>query len=87
MGDFCMRLIAQIVSGCVFVIGTLVNLISKIWPVIDQSISTLAGIIGVFAGLIWLSILVTKHRKGKIELENAQLENQIKRKELENLEE
>jgi tetrahydromethanopterin S-methyltransferase subunit E len=74
MGDFCMKLIAQIVSFFGWVIGTLVSILAKLSPILDDSISIVAGLIGVIAGLIWVSILITKRKAGKIDLEIKEIE-------------
>jgi len=82
MGEFCMRLVAQIISGIGWVVGFLVSILSKLSPVIDDSISIVAGLIGIIAGLIWVGILLTKRKEGKINLDNAKLDNKIKNQQL-----
>ena len=82
MGDICMKLLAQIVSGIGWVVGFLVSIIAKISPIVDDSISIIAGLIGIVAGLIWVSILLTKSKEGKVNLDNAKLDNKIKNQEL-----
>ena len=74
MGDICMRLIAQVVSGIGWVVGFTVSLLAKLSPVIDDSISMVAGLIGILAGIIWVSILLTKRKSGKIELQIKEIE-------------
>jgi len=86
MGDLCMRFIAQIFSFMVWVVGTLTSIMSKISPVIDDSISLLAGIVGLIGGVIWITILILKRKETKISLENEILENLIKKKQLEAME-
>lgn len=85
MGDFCMKFIAQIVSGFIWIVGFAVSAIAKLSPLIDDSISALAGLIGIIAGLIWVSILFTKRKQGKIALDNELIENQIKKEQLKKL--
>ena len=85
MGDFCMKFIAQIVSGIVWIVGFVVSAIAKLSPLIDDSISAIAGLIGIIAGLIWVSILLTKRKQGKVSLENELIENQIKTEQLKKL--
>ena len=85
MGDFCMKFIAQIVSGIVWIVGFVVSAIAKLSPLIDDSISALAGLIGIIAGLIWVSILLTKRKQGKVSLENELIENKIKTEQLKKL--
>ena len=79
MGDLCMRYLAQIFSFFVWVVGTLTSFLSKVSPVIDDSISVIAGLIGIIGGIVWLAIL-------RIKMRNEKLENEIKKKQLENLE-
>jgi len=64
-----MKFIAQIVSGIVWVVGFILSAVAKLSPIIDDSISAIAGLIGIVAGIIWVSILLTKRKTGKIELE------------------
>ena len=86
MGDFCMRFIAQIFSFMVWIVGTITSIMSKISPIIDDSISLLAGIIGLIGGVIWITILILKRKETKISLQNEILENLIKKKQLETME-
>ena len=79
MGDFCMRFIAQIVSFFIWVIGTVTSILSKISPIVDDGISVIAGLIGIIGGIVWLAIL-------RVKMRNEKLENKIKQKQLENLE-
>jgi membrane associated rhomboid family serine protease len=85
MGDFCMRFLTQIVSFLVWIIGTITSILSKVSPIIDDSISLLAGLIGIVGGIVWISTLALKKKENVINLENAKLENEIKKKELDNL--
>ncbi len=78
MGDFYMRLFAQIVSFFIWIIGTLTSILSKISPVIDDSISAIAGLIGIMGGIVWLGIL-------RIKLKNEKMESEIKKEELKRL--
>jgi hypothetical protein len=86
MGDLCMRFLTQIVSFFVWIIGTITSIASKISPIIDDSISLLAGLIGIIGGIVWISTLALKKKENVINLENAKLENEIKKKQLDNLE-
>lgn len=78
MGDFYMRFLAQIVSFFIWIIGTLTSILSKISPVIDDSISAIAGLIGIMGGIVWLGIL-------RIKLKNEKMESEIKKEELKRL--
>lgn len=80
MGEICMKYFAQIISFFVWVIGTGTSVLAKVSPVIDDSISLIAGVIGVIGGLVWLSILRIKKR-------NEKLDNEIKLIELKRLKE
>lgn len=80
-----MRLIAQTVSGIGWVIGFVVSILSKVSPIIDDSIGIIAGLIGIVAGVIWVSILITKKTEGKVNLDNAKLDNKIKNAQLKQL--
>lgn len=78
MVDFCMNLI-QRVFGFVFLItGLSANILSKVTEVVDVSVSIVAGLIAILGGYLW-------YRGNKVKLENERLENQIKKKQLENL--
>jgi uncharacterized membrane protein YfcA len=69
-----MKFIAQIVSGIVWGGGFIISAVAKLSPLIDDSISAVAGLIGIIAGVIWVSILITKRKTGKIELEIKEIE-------------
>ena len=73
-----MRFLAQIVSFFIWIIGTLTSILSKISPVIDDSISAIAGLIGIMGGIVWLGIL-------RIKLKNEKMESEIKKEELKRL--
>jgi len=85
LGGLWARLIAQTVSGIGWVIGFVVSIISKVSPIIDDSIGIIAGLIGIIAGIIWVSILITKRVEGKVNLDNAKLDNKIKNQQLKKL--
>ena len=74
MGDFCMKFIAQIVSGFVWVVGFVISAIAKLSPLIDDSISIVAGLIGILAGFVWLSLLWIKRKIAKKDLEIRDIE-------------
>lgn len=76
MGDICMKFMGQIVSFCVWIVGTMTSIVSKISPVIDDGISIIAGIVGLIGGVIWVFLLLIKKKKEKIELEIAEIELQ-----------
>lgn len=86
MYDFCMKAVANIVSFTSMIFGVLVNLLAKYTHIIDDSVTTIAGFIGLVGAIIWVSIAFTTRKKSKIALENEKLENKIKLKQLENLE-
>jgi hypothetical protein len=86
MGDICMRAVTNAVSFISMIFGFLVNLLAKYTHIIDDSITTFAGIVGLVGAGIWVSIAVTTRKKGKVAFENEKLDNKIKRKQLENLE-
>ncbi len=79
MVDFCMRYVAQILSFFLWAVGSLTSILAKFSNVIDDSISIVAGIVGIAGGIVWLSILRLKKR-------NEQLEYEIKKQQLKNLE-
>jgi len=86
MGEICMRYLTQIFSFFVWIVGTLTSAAGRFSEAIDNGISIVAGIIGCIAGVVWLTILLIKKKESKLALENEKLENQIKKKQLENLE-
>jgi ABC-type Fe3+-siderophore transport system permease subunit len=74
MGDFCMKALAQIVSGIGYIVGTVISILPRVTSIIDDSITIVAGFIGVIAGIIWVLILATKKKREKIELEIKEIE-------------
>jgi len=79
MVEICMKYFAQILSFFVWLIGSLTSILGKFSDVIDDSISIIAGVLGIIGGIVWLSIL-------RIKKKNEKLEYEIKKKQLENLE-
>lgn len=78
MVEICMKWLTQIISFCVWLIGSLTSIVGKFSDVIDDSITLVAGILGVIGGIVWLSILKIKKR-------NEKLDNEIKKLELKKL--
>jgi tetrahydromethanopterin S-methyltransferase subunit E len=76
-----MRLLSQ-VAGTGWVVGFMVSVVSKLSPIIDDSISIIAGLVGIVAGLIWVGILLNKSKESKVSLDNARLDNKIKNQQL-----
>jgi len=74
MGEICMRLLAQILSGVTYFVGTIISILSKISPLMDDSISLLAGVIGLIGGVIWVLVSYVKLKREKIEKRIAELE-------------
>ena len=87
MGELCMRVLAKIVSLSVYLIGFLINILAQFLPILDKSITTIAGIIGIIGGCIYVGILLRKNKQGKVALDNERLDNQIKREQLKKLQE
>jgi len=85
MGELCMRFLAKIVSLSMYLIGFLINILAQILPILDKSVTTIAGIIGIIGGFIYVGILLRKNKQGKIALDNERLDNQIKREQLKKL--
>jgi len=79
MVDLCMKYVAQILSFFVWLVGSITSILGKFSDVIDDSISIIAGVLGIIGGIVWLSIL-------RIKKKNVKLEYEIKKKQLENLE-
>lgn len=71
---YCMRFLAQVICGWTWFIGWVFSFIAKMSPIIDDSISLIAGIVGLFGGVIWVFILLTNKKKAKVELEIKELE-------------
>lgn len=72
--DICMKYLAQIVSFLSWVAGFLISVIARISPIIDDSISLLAGVIGLFGGIVWVTILIKKNKLVKRELDRSEIE-------------
>jgi len=87
MGEFCMKFIANIVSFVSMIVGTLIAFVAKLTPILDESISLIAALIGLVGAIIWFLIALTKRKEGKINLDNARIDNQIKREQLKKLRE
>lgn len=75
-----MRWMTQIFSFFVWAVGSITSIMAKFSDAIDDSISIIAGIIGIIGGIVWLSILRIKKR-------NEKLEYEIKKQQLKNLSE
>ena len=78
MVEICMKWLTQILSFCVWLVGSLTSIIGKFSDVIDDSISIIAGVLGIVGGIVWLSIL-------RIKKKNEKLEYEIKKQQLKNL--
>ena len=85
MGDICMKLLANIVSFISMIVGTLVSVLAKYTAIVDESISTIAALIGLAGALVWLLIALTKRKQSKVALDNERLDNKIKREQLKQL--
>jgi len=82
-----MKFIANIVSFVSMIVGTLIAFVAKLTPILDESISLIAALIGLVGAIIWFLIALTKRKEGKINLDNARIDNQIKREQLKKLRE
>jgi len=87
-----MRYLAQIISFLSWIGGSIISIMARISPIIDDSISLLAGIIGLIGGVIWVLILLKKNKlisseltKTEIELDNEILDSKIKNIQLNSL--
>lgn len=80
MVEVCMKWLTQILSFFVWLIGSLTSILGKFSDVVDDSISIVAGILGIIGGIVWLSILNIKKK-------NEKLEYEIKKQQLKNLSE
>lgn len=78
MGDLCMKFIANIVSFISMIVGTLVSVLAKLTPILDDSISTIAAIVGLGGAIVWFFIAINR-------LKNEKLETKIKKETLKNL--
>ena len=78
MGDLCMKFIANIVSFISMIVGTLVSVLAKLTPILDDSISTIAAVVGLAGAVIWFFIAINR-------LKNEKLETRIKKEQLKNL--
>lgn len=72
--DFCMKYLAQVISFVSWITGFFISVIARISPIIDDSISLLAGIIGLFGGIVWVTILIKKNKLVKRELDRSEIE-------------
>ena len=73
-----MKLIANTVSFISMVVGTLVSVLAKLTPILDDSISTIAAVVGLAGAIVWLFIAINR-------LKNEKLETKIKKEQLKNL--
>jgi preprotein translocase subunit SecY len=87
-----MKYLAQVISFVSWITGFFISVIARISPIIDDSISLLAGIIGLLGGIIWVIILFKKNKlvsselsKSEIELDNEILDSKIKNIQLNSL--
>ncbi|MEE9574366.1 MAG: hypothetical protein V3W20_15025 [Candidatus Neomarinimicrobiota bacterium] len=80
-----MKVVANIVSFISMIFGFLISVLAKWTHLIDDSITTIAGIIGLVGAIVWLGIALNKRKESKINLDNARIENQIKRETLKQL--
>jgi len=85
MGDYFMRALAEVVSFFVWAVASMTSIMARLSTTIDDGVSIIAGIIGVIGGIIWIITLRIKKKENIIALENAKLENEIKKEQLKNL--
>ena len=86
MGDIYMKVVANIVSFVSMIFGFLISVLLAKWThLVDDSITTIAGIIGLVGAIVLLGIALNKRKESKINLDNARIENQIKRETLKQL--
>lgn len=69
-------LFTEVISRWTWFIGFVLSIMAKVSPVIDDSISIVAGLVGLAGGIIWVFVLIVKRKKEKVELEIKEIELQ-----------
>lgn len=73
---YFMRGIIQIISGWTWFASTMIAIMAKTSDVIDESISTIAALIGLAAGIVFFITALIKRKQAKVELEIKEIELQ-----------
>lgn len=74
--EFCQMIFTEVISRWTWFVGFVLSIMAKVSPIIDDSISIIAGLVGLAGGIVWVFVLIVKRKKEKVELEIKEIELQ-----------
>ena len=74
--EYCQMILAEVISRWTWGISLSLAWVSCKFEFIDNSISTVAALVGLFAGIVWAIVLVVKLKKERIEKKIREIELQ-----------